>query len=49
MMSPLISTENRGLSAGLNLAYRHCHGDYIQFLDADDLLAPDKISRQLPR
>jgi glycosyltransferase involved in cell wall biosynthesis len=43
----VISTENRGLSAGLNHAYRHCHGDYIQFLDADDLLAPDKISRQL--
>lgn len=40
-------TENRGLSAGLNYAYRHSHGDYIQFLDADDLLAPDKIERQL--
>jgi glycosyltransferase involved in cell wall biosynthesis len=43
----LLSTENRGLSAGLNYAYQHCQGDYIQFLDADDLLAPDKIERQL--
>lgn len=43
----VLSTENRGLSAGLNYAYRHCQGDYIQFLDADDLLAPDKIERQL--
>ena len=43
----VISTENRGLSAGQNHAYEHSHGDYIQFLDADDLLAPDKIERQL--
>lgn len=43
----VISTENRGLSAGQNHAYKHSQGDYIQFLDADDLLAPDKIERQL--
>jgi glycosyltransferase involved in cell wall biosynthesis len=43
----VLSTENRGLSAGLNHAYKQCQGDYIQFLDADDLLAPDKIERQL--
>jgi glycosyltransferase involved in cell wall biosynthesis len=45
----LISSENRGLSAGQNLAYRHSEGDYLQFLDADDLLAPDKIETQLAR
>jgi glycosyltransferase involved in cell wall biosynthesis len=43
----LISTENRGMSAAQNLAYQSSHGDYIQWLDADDLLAPDKIERQL--
>lgn len=43
----VIPTENRGLSAGANHAYKHCQGDYLQFLDADDLLAPDKIERQL--
>jgi glycosyltransferase involved in cell wall biosynthesis len=43
----VVSTKNRGLSAGQNHAYRHSKGDYIQFLDADDLLAPDKIQRQL--
>jgi len=43
----VISTKNRGLSAGQNCAYRHSQGNYIQFLDADDLLAPDKIERQL--
>jgi GT2 family glycosyltransferase len=43
----VVSTENRGLSAAVNLAYRLCQGDYIQELDSDDLLAPDKIERQL--
>ena len=43
----VVSTENRGLSAAVNHAYRLCQGDYIQELDADDLLAPDKIERQL--
>ena len=41
------STKNGGLCAALNVALRHAKGDYIQFLDADDLLAPDKIERQL--
>jgi glycosyltransferase involved in cell wall biosynthesis len=43
----LISTENRGLCATQNEAYRACKGDYIQWLDSDDALAPDKIERQL--
>jgi glycosyltransferase involved in cell wall biosynthesis len=43
----LISTENRGLCAALNHAYQVSKGDYIQELDADDLMLPDKIERQL--
>ncbi len=43
----LVSSRNRGLSAAVNLAVQSSHGDYIQELDADDLLAPDKIERQL--
>jgi len=43
----LVSTENRGLSAAQNYAFQLSHGDYIQYLDADDLLAADKIERQL--
>jgi glycosyltransferase involved in cell wall biosynthesis len=43
----LVPSENRGLSAAVNLAIQHSHGDYIQELDADDLLTPDKIERQL--
>jgi glycosyltransferase involved in cell wall biosynthesis len=40
-------TPNQGLSAAVNHALQLCHGDYIQELDADDLLAPEKIERQL--
>lgn len=43
----LISTGNQGQSAAVNTAYRFSHGDYIQELDSDDILAPDKIERQL--
>lgn len=43
----VVSTENQGLSAAVNHAYRLCQGDYIQELDSDDLLAPDKIERQM--
>lgn len=38
---------NRGASAARNHALSLAQGDYIQWLDADDLLAPDKILRQL--
>src|SRR5215469_10891082 len=43
----VVSTDNQGLSAAVNHAYRLCQGDYIQELDADDILAPDKIEKQL--
>jgi glycosyltransferase involved in cell wall biosynthesis len=39
--------ENRGASAARNHALSLAQGDYIQWLDADDLLAPDKIARQM--
>jgi glycosyltransferase involved in cell wall biosynthesis len=43
----VFSTENHGLSEGQNRAFAQSRGDYIQFLDADDLLARNKIERQL--
>lgn len=43
----VVSTENQGLSGAVNNAYKLCQGDYIQELDSDDLLAPDKIEKQL--
>src|SRR5438552_8333115 len=43
----VISQENQGASAARNKALQLCQGDYIQWLDADDLLSPDKIQRQM--
>jgi glycosyltransferase involved in cell wall biosynthesis len=43
----VVTHKNQGASATRNKAYSLCHGDYIQFLDADDLMAPDKIARQM--
>lgn len=43
----VVSTENQGAAAARNHALKLSQGDYIQWLDADDLLAPDKIERQL--
>jgi GT2 family glycosyltransferase len=41
------SIENGGAAGARNHALNLSQGDYIQWLDADDLLAPDKIERQL--
>jgi glycosyltransferase involved in cell wall biosynthesis len=43
----VVSTDNQGLCGAVNYAFGLCQGDFIQELDADDLLAPDKIERQL--
>jgi glycosyltransferase involved in cell wall biosynthesis len=46
-MVKVISQENSGAAAARNRALEFAQGDYIQWLDADDLLAPDKISEQM--
>src|SRR6266481_4405255 len=43
----VVSQTNQGAASARNTALSLCRGDYIQWLDADDLLAPDKIARQL--
>jgi glycosyltransferase involved in cell wall biosynthesis len=43
----VISQANQGAAAARNAAYAACSGDYIQWLDADDLLDRDKIDRQV--
>ncbi|WP_158748508.1 oligosaccharide flippase family protein [Acidobacterium sp. S8] len=43
----VISQKNQGAAASRNNAFAQSTGDYIQWLDADDLLAPDKIALQL--
>jgi len=37
----------QGAAGARNTAFSLSKGDYIQWLDADDLLAPDKIARQI--
>lgn len=39
--------ENRGLSEARNTGMRHATGEYLQFLDADDLLLPEKLASQI--
>jgi len=46
-MLKVIQQENKGACRARNVAFGECQGDYIQWLDADDLLAPDKIYQQL--
>ena len=43
----VVSKANEGAAATRNYAFQLCQGEYIQWLDADDLLAPDKIEKQL--
>jgi glycosyltransferase involved in cell wall biosynthesis len=43
----VMSTKNQGAAAARNHALQLSQGDYIQWLDADDLLSPDKIELQL--
>jgi len=45
----ILTQRNAGQCAALNHALRYAQGDYIEYLDADDLLHPDKLSVQLKR
>jgi glycosyltransferase involved in cell wall biosynthesis len=43
----VIRQENRGPGPARNLAFAGSQGDFIQYIDADDLLSADKIEEQV--
>jgi glycosyltransferase involved in cell wall biosynthesis len=45
----LIQQSNRGQTAALNVCCSYAQGDFVQYLDADDVIDRDKIERQVSR
>jgi glycosyltransferase involved in cell wall biosynthesis len=45
----VLSQQNQGQTTALNKCISHSSGAFIQYLDADDLIAPDKIALQMRR
>lgn len=43
----LVLQAKQGAAAARNTAYSVCRGEFIQWLDADDVLDPDKVSSQV--
>ena len=43
----VLQQKNKGACAARNLGIKHSKGDYIQLLDSDDILLPQKISSQI--
>jgi glycosyltransferase involved in cell wall biosynthesis len=43
----VVTQKNQGAAAARNYAYSLSTGDYIQWLDADDLISPNKIADQM--
>src|SRR5215469_7004727 len=43
----VVSQENQGAVAARNRAFALSQGDFIQWLDADDLMSADKVERQV--
>jgi len=43
----VVTQENKGAAVARNKAFALCQGDFIQWLDADDLLSADKVAKQM--
>ena len=42
----IIQQENKGQCAATNVALKQAQGEYIQFLDSDDIMSPEKTENQ---
>lgn len=45
----VVTQPNQGAAGARNTAFSLSQGEYIQWLDADDLLSPAKVARQMER
>ena len=43
----ILDQENKGAPAARNLGYANATGDFIQFLDSDDFISPEKFEVQM--
>ena len=43
----IINKKNLGVANSRNLAIKHCKGDYLAFIDADDIWLKNKLNIQL--
>ena len=43
----ILDQQNQGPYPARNLALRHAQGDYVAFLDSDDVWVPEKIEKQV--
>jgi glycosyltransferase involved in cell wall biosynthesis len=44
---PILAEKNRGIAYNMNRALSHVEGDYVSFLDGDDLMNIQKIQKQV--
>src|SRR5947207_2809638 len=43
----VVRQTNQGLAAALNRGLRHCQGEFIARLDADDVAEPTRLAEQM--
>ena len=43
----VFSQDKKGQDAALNLGYKHSKGEYIKFMDSDDLINPEMVELQV--